>query len=192
MSINNPFERSIPVFSRLQSQGDGFLVTYGPENGTSSSFFISNADLAQTDIRLPEALRLIERAQGKLQGLHVALLFQLWAAPFEFMTTTGELVALHNVRKISSWDDAISIKGDGHSFTKQRHSVTGEIFRAYVGSAPIVSAISKEWLNQQYPGWFERYSMAENLGAEVQDAALALFNCFQPSATHFLPNDFGL
>lgn len=134
----------------------------------------------------------LKAPEGSCVAYILRFCFGYGGPPIEFKTAGGELVALNHVKKISIWDDSVSFNGEGNSFTKQRHTETGEIYRLYAGPAPVVSLVDKAWLDQQNPGWFERYTMAHELGAAAHECALSVFDCYQPSTDAQLPNDFGM
>lgn len=163
------FKQLVPAGSVLLSMEDGFNVRTRTENGFKNSF-VTDADLSKIDARLPAAIRFFDKEVTTVESIFVSHMLQLWSTNSHVETVSGNLYGVTRVSNVSFTESSMTIRGDGYIYRVFNDPDTNEDLLIPTGPAPVIAEITKEWLNQNCTGWFERYKFARDLGMSEDEA----------------------
>lgn len=173
MLTESEIEKVVPRWTSLSAAANGFatktLIGNDYEHG-----FVPETELTKLDPRLPAALRVYEEDGPNVYGIIVSHMLRLWSTDTFVISTNGERYAIAEVTDILFSRTEVHIQGDGYRYNVRKHPDTGEALHIPAGPAPKAVPVAKAWLDQNHPGWRERYRIASDLGMSKYEALQAM------------------
>lgn len=183
----------VPPGSSWKTCPDGFLVQPSGPNPT----FRSNEELAKIDTRLPAAIRFLEHLGGFAAGNEIVGMVQLWQAKLHFNTLNNEKVAFTTIGSVDIEDTFVKFNGTGVHYKEHFVAELNESIKVPYGRWDVTPVVTHSWLTENYPGWRERYDVAQQLGFDFNTAVQAMVYqkddvAVSESVEPLLPQDFGM
>lgn len=157
------------------------------DNGNHNSH-VPNSELEALHPMLPAAVRQL-CTKEQVSSFRVTKLLQVLKCAVHLQTTNGEMTAVKNIHNIKVLDSSVSFSAKGYCYHSFADEPGAELCIVPDGDAPTKFAVSREWLDAKYPGWFERFLTATALDCSVADIFENMFS--QPSvlSAAALPSD---
>lgn len=152
--------------------------------------FISDAEIALLDPRLPDGIRALEATSININGAFIRSMLKLWSAPIFIETTQGAFVAMYEVAHVLDDENELSFVAKGHTY-EIVSTDTGEVLLPGYGD-DVYPRVCKAWLDTNYPDWENRYKLACDLGMSLTEAVIAMQNTPGNTADVILPSSVEL
>lgn len=182
------FKQLVPPGSILESSDGGFSVRTRSDNGFANSFITDEA-LLNVDPRLPIALRIFEKEVCTIESIFVTHMLQLWDTHSYVETSDGDLYGVTRLDTLVFTDATVNIRSYGYTYRIFTSPEYAEEIILPTGPGPVIAVISKEWLNQNRPGWFERYQLSCDLDMPLADTFSSMVAPMGVNASIELPSE---
>lgn len=180
----------VPPGSSWKSCPSGFHVhPTGP-----APIFRSDAELVEIDERLPAAIRFLETLGGFAAGNDIVGMVQLWQSNLHLKTMEDKKVAFTTIGSVEIEYTFVKFNGTGVHYNEYYVSELNDNIKVPYGRWDIAPIVMHSWLNENYPGWRERYDVAQQLGFDFNTSVTAMLHEKEDvvSLEPLLPRDFGV
>lgn len=157
-------------------------------DGSGEDIAIADAQLCEVDYRLPAAIRMLklrELPEHKATSAITTIqtLLALWDNPFRVQCRTSELLGLKDINYVTFQKTMVSFYATGFEYTDEFCDELGETISIPTGTLHLEPKVKTAWLNEFYPGWKERVTLAKDLDINLSFMLLHMFNAL-PNATN--------
>lgn len=140
----------------------------------TASVFISDAEIAAVDARLPTGLRLLLKDGDFIESSLITDMLDLWVISSRLELLDGRHVAMTSISDVTIMPQVVVFSGMALSYEVETCTDDACDYVVPTGNVTVNHMVLRDWLDSTYPGWLNRFGIAKDLGLSLTEAVTAM------------------
>lgn len=158
----------------------------------TSSTFISDAEIAAADTRLPAGLRLLLKDGDFIESSMITDMLDLWKISSRFELLDGRQVAMTGISDVTIMPQVVVLSGMALLYAIETDANDLRQLDIPTSTIPVNHMVLRDWLDTVYPGWITRFELAKDLDLSLTEAVASMTSVGPCMSDVEIPNTLNL